>query len=465
MKLAFGVGAVASGVKTSAFDYFLLLFYSQVVGLDARLVGFAILVALVFDAISDPLVGYWSDNLRSRWGRRHPFMYISAIPVALSFFLLWNPPADASQHVLFWYLLVLAVTIRTAITFFETPSSALVPELTKDYDERTSLFSLRVFFGWFGGNVMSVMMFFLLFPLLASEAFPDGRFNPDAYQVYGIVGSLVIFVAILVCALGTHSNIAHLEPAPPARQMTLKRIFGEIFETLSERSFVALFASALLGAVASGVAASLSYYFLTYFWSFSEIQTGVILLGTFVAAGIGLVLAPIVSRTIGKKRGAMIVGLIAFVGSPMPIVLRLIGVLPENGEPFVFWFVLITNIVDIGLIICFQILFFSMVADLVEQSEVKTGRRSEGVFTATVTFIRKSVQGLGVLTASFVLALAAFPVGGDTSDVSETAIWRLGALYVPTVLILWLAMIAAISAYKIDRTSHEINLEKLRTRP
>lgn len=464
-KITFGAGAVASGVKTSAFDYFLLLFYSQVLGLDARLVGLAILIALIFDAISDPLVGYWSDNLRSRWGRRHPFMYAAAIPVALSFFLLWNPPSDASQQTLFWYLLVLAVTIRTAITLFETPSSALVPELTQDYDERTSLFSIRIFFGWFGGNIMSVMMFFLLFPMMISETFPDGRFNPDAYQVYGIVGSVAIFAAILICAFGTHSSIPHLRPAPEARNMTPGRIFREIFETLSEKSFIALFISALLGAIASGLAASLSFYFLTFFWAFSEIQTGVIMLGTFAAAIIGLVLAPIVTRKIGKKRGAMIVGLIAFVGSPFPIVLRLIGILPENGEPFVFWFVLITHIIDVGLIICFQILFFSMVADLVEQSEVKTGRRSEGVFTATVTFIRKCVQGLGVMGASFVLALAAFPVGSDTTEVSDAAIFKLGLYYVPIVLALWLAMIGAISAYKIDRTSHQGNLNTLRRKP
>ena len=112
LKLAYGFGSVAYGVKNNGFDYFLLLFYSQVIGLDARLVGIAITTALVVDAISDPVVGYWSDNLRSRWGRRHPFMYASLLPVSLSYFLLWNPPADASQSTLFWYLLSLAVCIH-----------------------------------------------------------------------------------------------------------------------------------------------------------------------------------------------------------------------------------------------------------------------------------------------------------------------------------------------------------------
>jgi len=460
-KLAYGFGSVAYGVKNGAFDYFLLIFYSQVIGLDARLVGLAILVALLVDAVSDPVVGYWSDNLRSRWGRRHPFMYASAIPVGLSFFMLWNPPGEASQMTLFWYVLLLAVVIRTAITFYETPSSALTPDLTQDYDERSALFSYRYYFGWTGGNAMTVLMFFFLFPFFATDAIPDGRFNRDAYELYGILGSIAIVVAILVSSLGTHARIIHLKSAPAPRRMSIGRVFGEIFETLSDRSFVALFVGALFAAMASGLDAGLSLYFLTYFWGFSDIQTGLVLIGTFAAAVIGFVLAPLVTRTIGKKRGAMIVGLVAFLGAPMPIVLRLFALLPPNGTPFVFWFILITNVLDVGLIICFQILFASMVADLVEQSELKTGRRSEGVFTSAVTFVRKSVQGFGVMAASLVLALAQFPTGADTANVSEDAIWRLGAYYVPTILLLWMTMMAVISTYRIDRAAHEDNLRRL----
>lgn len=84
-KLAYGIGAVAYGVKDNGFGFFLLMFYSQVIGLDAGMVGLAIMIALILDAISDPIVGYWSDNLHSKWGRRHPFIYASAVPVALTY--------------------------------------------------------------------------------------------------------------------------------------------------------------------------------------------------------------------------------------------------------------------------------------------------------------------------------------------------------------------------------------------
>ena len=254
-KFAFGLGAIAPGITTGAFEFFLLIFYSQVVGLDARLVGLAILIALIFDAISDPIVGYWSDNFRSRWGRRHPMMYASALPVAVSFYFLWSPPENASQTTLFWYLLTLAVIVRTAITFYRTPSSALTPDLVEDYDARTSLLSLRYFLGWVGGNAVGVWMFFIVFPSSKTAAIVDGRFNPEAYALYGLVGAIVILASIIIGTAGTHSRIPYLKPAPPRRRMTPKVVFGDLFETLSNRSFVALFLAAMLAVTAFPVMA------------------------------------------------------------------------------------------------------------------------------------------------------------------------------------------------------------------
>ena len=158
VKLAYGLGSAAYGIKDNGFAYFLLLFYGTVVGLEPALAGTALLIALLVDAISDPVVGYWSDNTRSRWGRRHPFMYASALPVALCYFLLWQPP-ELSNQGLFFYLLGFAILIRTLITFFETPSSALMPEMTQDYDERTTVQAWRHFFGWAGGALLAVFMF------------------------------------------------------------------------------------------------------------------------------------------------------------------------------------------------------------------------------------------------------------------------------------------------------------------
>jgi len=463
-KFAYGFGSVAYGVKDGGLKYFLLLFYAQVIGVDARLVSLAILIALIADAFSDPIVGYWSDNFRSRWGRRHPFMYAAAIPISVSYYFIWNPPVGWSEQALFWYIVVLAIIIRTFITFYETPSSALAPELTDNYDERSSLLSFRYYFGWTGGNAMTVLNFFVLFPLFATATITNGQFNREAYSVYGMIAACVIFAAIMISSLGTHSRIPHLKKAPPKRKMNLGMIFGEIFETLSSRSFLVLFIAALLAFIASGLTAGLAFYFGTYFWGFGPLQLGGITMGIFVSAIIGAVLAPIITRKFGKKRGAIAVGLVAFLGAPMPIFLRLIDVLPSNESPFIFWFYLVSNTIDVGLIICFQILAASMTADLVEQAEVKTGRRSEGLFFAASTFMRKWGEGVGIVVAGFVITSVGLATGAQQGEVSDETLWNLGATYIPISLGLWMTMIVFISFYKLDRDRHEENLQQLADR-
>ena len=110
--ILYGIGSISFGVKDNGFAFFLLLYYNQVLGLPESWVGFGIMMALVLDGIFDPLVGYASDHLHSRWGRRHPFMYAAALPVAASYWLLWNPPSGLSQGGLFAYFFVVAVLVR-----------------------------------------------------------------------------------------------------------------------------------------------------------------------------------------------------------------------------------------------------------------------------------------------------------------------------------------------------------------
>jgi Na+/melibiose symporter-like transporter len=458
-KLAYGFGAVAFGVKNNGFDYFLLLFYSQVMGVDAPLVGLALLIALIFDAFSDPVVGYLSDNTHSRWGRRHPWMYASALPVAICYFMLWIPPAGLTGNALFPYILVLAILIRVSITLFEVPSSALSAELTKDYDERTSLFSYRYFFGWIGGTLMATVTLAVF--LAPTEAIPNGLLNKEGYGTYGIFASILILISILVTALGTHRQIAHFKAPPPKRAMTLKRIFVEIYETLGDKSFLALFLTALFGAVAAGLSAGLTFYMSGYFWEFSTDQISVLSFSIIISAFIALLISPLISRHVGKKRGAIIVGISAFTIAPTPVVLRLLGMMPENGDPMVFPIVWLAFITEITLVITLSILTSSMMADLVEDSEIRTARRSEGILFAAATFARKAVQGFGVLAASAVLALVQFPKGVAPGQVPDETIYRLGLYYAPTLFVLWVLAIASLKLYRIDRSTHEENLRTL----
>jgi|TARA_X000000950_G_scaffold289150_1_gene410233 GPH family glycoside/pentoside/hexuronide:cation symporter len=458
-KVAYGFGSVAYGVKDNGFNYFFLIFYSQVMGVDAYLVALALMIAMGVDALSDPLIGYFSDNTRSRWGRRHPYMYFAAIPVSIAYYLMWNPPGSLEGNDLFPFIVTVAILVRTLITLYEIPSSALVAEMTDDYDERTSMLSYRYFFGWTGGTIMSALA--LAFLLVPTEEIKDGMFNVAGHGQVGFVAACVIFTAIICSALGTHRQIPNLNPPPPKRKMTIKRIYGEIFETLATGSFAALFVSALFGSIATGVAAGLSYYISTFYWEFTTQEIGILSITVVLSALIGFLLAPIVSRKIGKRKGAMAVGILAFTINPLPIVLRMLGWMPENGDPMLFPIILIVNTLDVGLIVTYQILAASMIADLVEDSEIRTARRSEGVFFASVTFVRKVVQGFGAMMAATILTLSEFPVGATPGTVPEEALITFALYYVPTVFTVWMLMIFSISFYQVDREKHQQNLESL----
>lgn len=461
-RLSFGIGGAADGIKNNGFDYALLFFYSNIMGVDAALVGVALLIALVIDAVSDPVVGYWSDNMRTGFGRRHPFMYAALIPTAITYFLTWNPPEGMTGNDLFPWLVATTILVRISFTFYDVPSSALSAELTSDYDERTSLMSLRYFFGWFGGLTIQILLFrFLLVP---TEEIPVGVFNIDGWKTYGTIAAVCIFTAVAICALGTHSHIPRLKAAPPARNLTLGKIFGEIFETISNPSFRALFIATLCGLMATGISATLNQYINTIFWEFDNTQIANLTMGVYVSAVLALIIAPLVGKTFGKKRGAMTIGALAFTIAPLPVFLRLFGLLPPNGSDELFLIIISITIFDLSLIIATQMLLGSMVADIVEDSELQTGRRSEGIFFAGISFIRKLSQGAGVITASMVLAVAGLSQGGGVDAATPESIRMLGWGYGVSLLTAWTLMLICISFYRISRESHADNLEKLKLR-
>jgi Na+/melibiose symporter-like transporter len=458
-KLAYGFGSVAYGVKDNGFNYFLLIFYSQAMGVDAPLVGLALLIALLVDAFSDPLIGYMSDNTRTRWGRRHPWMYGAIIPVTVLYFLIWNPPGGLTGNELFPWIVGISILIRLSITLYEIPCTSLVAELTDDYDQRTSLMSYRYFFGWFGGTLIAAIT--LLFFLVPTETFTSGLMNKDGYGKYGFLASGMIFISMLVASLGTHHHIPNLKAPPPVHKKTLGGIFKEIFETIGDPSLAALFLATLFSAIATGLSAGLYYYMMGYFWGFSSEQIFVLSMSIIISAFVALFLAPLVSAKLGKKKGAIIMGILAFTIAPTPVVLRLLGVMPDNGDPALFPIMLVWAIVDVSLIIVTQILTASMIADLAEQTQLRTARRSEGVLFAAVTFSRKAMQGFGVLAATIVLTIANFPKDTPPEDVSADALFRLGAIYAPTLFALWMIAVLCLKFYKISRADHVENLRKL----
>jgi Na+/melibiose symporter-like transporter len=458
-RLYYGVGAVAYGIKDSGFSYLLLIYYNQVLGLSQDLVGAGIFVALLVDAVTDPVVGSASDHLNSRWGRRHPFMYFAAVPVAFCYFFLWSPPSNLSPTGLFAYFLTLAILVRVSVTFYEIPSSALVAELTDDYHQRTMFLSLRHFFGWWGGLAISVTAYAIW--LVPSEKYPVGVLNRDGYETYGMVTSILMFSAIMLSSLGTHKYIPQLKKPQLEQYPAITTMLKQSLETIRERSFGALFVSALFGALATGMSASMSIYLNTFYWELDNKQIASITSVLFGSAILALLLAPRVSRWLGKKHAAITIGLLSALLSPLPILLRILGLFPENGTTELFYSLMLYQFFEVTLVITTAILVDSMIADVVEHSQLRTGRRSEGVFFAARNFVRKSVSGIGVLMATTLLSIINFPENAKPGAVDPEITWNMGLIYAPAMFAAYMLAILAIFAYRISQEIHEDNLRAL----
>lgn len=458
-KIFYGIGAVAYGIKNNGFDYFLLFFYNAVLGLPAPLAALALLITLVVDAISDPLVGNLSDNWRSKLGRRHPFMYLAAVPVAVSYYFLWNPPFEMSHGQLFWYLLALAILVRNFITLFEVPNTALVAEFTGDYDQRTSLMSFRYAFGWWGGLLIAYLAYAVF--LTPTETDPSGLLNREGFGTYGFVASLIMLGAILTSAIGTHRHIPNLMQPPEKQPFDPRRTMRNLAETLGNRSFLAIFISALFLYVAQGFQSSMSNYVLGYFWELTTPEIRFFTIIQFGSAAFALFLATRIAKGREKKHVAITLLLAAILNQPLPMVLRLVGFFPGNESEWLLPILMAHTFIEVTIFVLAGVMISSMIADLVEDSQRRTKRRSEGLFFASRTFAQKVVSGVGISLVSLVLELARFPVGAKPGEVPQETLNSLGAFYVPVWIVFGVASALIMLPYRISRTSHDQNVHIL----
>jgi len=460
-KVFYGSGATAFGIKDAGFNYFLLIYYNQVLGLDAFLAGTALALAVAIDAVSDIAVGHLSDHWHSRWGRRHPFMFAAIAPVVVTFYLLWNPPefALATDSSLFLYLLVMAILVRSGITFFEVPNAALGPELTKDYDDRTRLMAFRYLFGWLGGLTMTVTTYMLLFP-----SDPAGQMGPNGYQLLGIIGSGAMLIMMLFSSIGTSRHIEELHTPPqgqPALHSTesLKQLAVHFKAMFRNSSFVAVFFSSLFFGAAAGLSQALSIYISTFFWGLSSSEIGYIPMLGIIAVPVSFFLAPRLAQRFGKKEAAMYTYFFAIVFLPLAYLAQLAGVFPEREEPIYLPLLMLNYLIETTAIITMQIIFASMNADVVEDRSAESeGRRDEGLIYAARNFAKKAVSGMGVMLAGMVLWAANFPEQAQLGQVDTGTVTTLVLVYLPVFLTLYIASWYVLRNYKIDKSKHEENI-------
>ncbi|MCP4003320.1 MAG: hypothetical protein GY725_03910 [bacterium] len=449
-KFWFGFGQMAEGLKNTGLGFFLLLFYSQVLGLPPLLAGLAIFLALIVDAVTDPMAGSLSDAFRHRWGRRHPFLYASAIPLGIMFALVFRPPADLSHGLLFLWMLIFTVLTRLSMTLYHVPHMSLGAELSSDYHERTVVVAFRNFFGLLGAAILLISC--ALYFMKPTPEFENGQLNPAAYAPMGLFfGGLMTF-SILFSALGTHSRIPHLtSPAEQVLPFSLRRLSGEVREALKNPSFRNLFIGLLLFFIARGTADSLGAYMGPFFWRLETYHA--IMIGALSLLGmvVGTPIWAIAARPFDKKH-VFIFGICWYSGltAILPL-LKMVDLFPANESalyvPTIYVFAFLAALGAAGSLIAAG----SMMADITDEHELNTGRRQEGIFFGALAFSTKAAVGLGAGLASIALFLIQFPLQVSPEEVPASTVLQLAVVAGPGVAVLMGVGIAFLNRYNLTR--------------
>ncbi len=460
-RLYYGSGSIAEGAYNVAFNTFLLFYYNQVLGLPGTLSGVAIFIALCVDAITDPLMGSISDNFHSRWGRRHPFMYASALPMATCFYLLFNPP-DIGEMGLFLWLAFFAIGVRVSMTLYTIPSNSMVAEMTTHYVERTSLVAHRFLFGWLGALVLAQLGYLHYFA--PSQDYSDGRLDPAAYGAFALVCALVIFSSILICTAGTHRLIPTLGRPPEPTPLTARRFIAELRDVLSNRSYVMLLIAALFAAAANGFNDVVGLYMNTYFWGFNTNEIAVLVASMVLSVILAFAITPALTTHFDKKKVAVAFASSGVAIGPLPVFLRLLGWMPENGNPMLLPIIVIHTALLVTGVIAISILIASMIADAIDEAELSTGKRQEGMFVSAISFSAKATSGIGGFFAGMALDLIHFPTQTELGSVPPEKVFKLGLAVGPGLLLFYLLTVYFISRYRITRERHREILSELERR-
>ena len=457
-KINYSIGSVANGVKTDTFTFFLLFFYSNIIGLNPGLAGSAIFIALCIDAITDPLMGTISDRTNSSLGRRHPYMFISFIPMSLGYILLFAPRQgwEMSQTDLFLWMTVFTVLTRLGMTLFDIPHRAFGGEVTKDYQERTILMSWREAFGWIAGLSNAFLGYGIFFA--STPEYPQGQLNPDAWFPFALTGAIVMIISVLYSSYSTKDEIKSLSKW--TGNITLIDIFKELRIAIGNKSFLIFFFGNLFLSLSWGLANTLTLFVNTYFWEFEATQIKyflpIYLMGTLLA----LYLTPKLVNLFDKRTIVMISISVVGIIAPAAFIFYNLGLTPENGSYELVMFISSFLIILITFNIIGNMVRDSMVGDIADEVELDSGKRQEGILFATVGFMQKLNTGLGSFFAGQVLNFINFDRSNHTAEQAYTLAFVQG----PMTTLLMIVPLIIFSFYSLSAKRHKEIIESLKSR-
>ncbi|MDP6828433.1 MAG: MFS transporter [Pseudomonadales bacterium] len=450
-KLGFGVGQFGEGVCRVVFGTYMLFFYNQVIGISATLTGIALAIALVFDAISDPVAGSISDRWKSKWGRRHPFITGSAIPLALSIIALFNPPGEMHELFYFGWLTLFAVAARLFLTLYHVPHMALGAEMAHEYSDRTRVYSYSELFGTIGSAGFAFLVLTYIFPSI--EGASHGMLNEAGYPPFSMTAGATIIITILLCAWGTRKEIPYLPSWDVTEErLSLGRLWREVRTALGSRSYRMLLCGLLSAMLLLSYEGSLMVYIYVHFWELPTESMRWLGPAALIALPISAAMTPPLTRMFDKRTILLCFGSITIINMNLMIMLRLFTPFtPDNGDPMLLYMLLgvafFSGLVGPALMITFN----SMFADVADELELRTGGRQEGMIFSARSFSFKASGALATVIGGIALDLIAFPRAAEAGAVPAEIVFRLGVVAGPVTLVLGLLAMLFYLAYQLDR--------------
>ncbi|CAN5124521.1 MFS transporter [soil metagenome] len=460
-KLFYGAGALGDGVTNTALNFFLLFYLTSVCGLSGTVAGTALLLGLVIDAVADPVIGLLSDNTRSRFGRRLPYIVLSTLPLAVSFALLFSIPANLSQTALVVYAVGCGLALRLGLSFFILPYTSVGAEVTDNYEDRSSIVSYRVSFSMIG-TFLAIALGLGVF-----MTGPNGLLNRSAYAGFGSAGAAIIILAGVCAAIATRRALPRLHKAEATGDVAPDRFVREILGIFRSPSFVVLFIGTIAFCIGQGMAGAMAIHLNHYFWKLPTSSVQLVLLALAVGPLLGAPITALLGKRIEKKPlaiGSMMVFVFAPLWPPLAAIAGLMPTDPEVLLPILLVNSLVTGAGLIGGAICAQ----SMMADAADEYEFLFGARREGLFYAGLSFAFKTASGIGGFLAGIALDLIHFPAkevaGGADVILTQATHIGLGLVAGPLPALITLLGPIALFFYGLTRRKHQAILTELERR-
>lgn len=440
VKIRYGLADLGFALIGSAMQFFLLFYYTDVAGINPAVAGVALMVGkLTWDAINDPLFGYFSDRTRSRFGRRRIYMLVGAVPLGLAAWLMFSLPKNLTGAAAFLAVLLTFWLVDTFQTLATVPYYALTPELTRDYNERASLTSIRMVFSVFGYILGAALT-----TVLAGIFRGAGLNLQQAWSATGAVYGAIIVTTTLIT---TFSIKEKPELAgEPSRLPAVKAILT----SFKNKPFIILMIAFILSSFSFTVLTALVPYFIQYQLDMGD-QVSFVLLVMLVMIGIFLIPARLISDRINKGPAyalGLFIACLAVISSFF---------LPRGATPLIY---VVAAIAGIGF--SAQWVFpWSMLPDVVEYDEKMTGERREGIYYGLWAFLTKFTGALGVAVSGWALQLFGYVPNVEQTSQALFGI-RLFFSIVPAAVIL--VSLPFLIRYPITRKNHAELVKELAAR-